>query len=83
MAKKNETPQEEVMQETPVVETEEVVETPQEEPAQAKVYKFTSSNKYLTVAHLGIQFREGKASTTNLEIAKALARVGGVELVED
>ena len=82
MAKKNETPQEEVKQETPVqdpVETTEQ-ETPQEE---VKVYKFTSSNKYLTVAHLGIQFREGKAETTNLEVARALAKVGGVDLVEE
>ena len=79
MAKKNETtPQEEVKQETPQEEVKQ--ETPQEE---VKVYKFTSGNKYLTVAHLGIQFRDGKAETTNLEVAKALAKVGGVELVEE
>lgn len=72
MAKKNETPQEEIKQETPA--------TPQEE---IKVYKFTSGNKYLTVAHLGIQFRDGKAETTNLEVARALAKVGGVDLVEE
>lgn len=60
------------------------VNTPvQEEPTQDKVYRFTSTNPYLTVAHLGIQFREGKAQTTNLNVAKALAKVGGVELVED
>ena len=50
---------------------------------QAKVYQFKSENPYLTVAYLGIQFREGKASTTSLGIAKALAKMGGVELIED
>ena len=60
---------------TPVQE-----ETKQED---VKVYKFTSTNPYLTVANLGIQFRQGKAETSNLDIARALARVGGVELVEE
>lgn len=62
------------------------VTTPvQAEPKQesVKVYRFTSVNPYLTVANLGIQFVEGKAETTNLNVARALARVGGVELVED
>jgi hypothetical protein len=64
------------------------VDTPVQEavkqaPVQTKVYKFKSTNPYLTVTALGIQFREGKAETTNLNIAKALAKVGGVELVED
>lgn len=69
MAKKTaETP----VQDTPVVKEKAV-----------KVYRFTSNNPYLTVANLGIQFRNGKAQTTNLEIAKALARVSGVEMVED
>jgi hypothetical protein len=60
------------------------VDTPvQAEPKAETVYRFTSINPYLTVAHLGIQFREGKAETSNVGIAKALAKVGGVELVED
>ena len=89
--KKATTPvQEDVKQETPVQEVE-TVETPQveeqaevqEDVKQEKVYRFTSTNPYLTVGNLGIQFREGKAQTSNLEVAKALAKVGGVELVED
>lgn len=52
-----------------------------EEPV--KVYKFKSENPYLTVANLGIQFKDGKAETSNLNVAKALAKVGGVELVEE
>lgn len=60
-----------------------VQENPKKDtPVQAKVYKFKSENPYLTVANLGIQFREGKAETNNLEVAKALARVGGVERIE-
>lgn len=84
MAKKNEAPQEEVKQETDVQASAEMQEqeAPQEE-VKAKTYKFTSNNKYLTVANLGIQFREGKAETTSLEVAKALAKVGGVEMVEE
>ena len=71
--------------ETPVMEPEVKTTPVKAEPKQenAKVYQFKSENPYLTVTHLGIQFREGKASTTNLEIAKALAKVGGVELVEE
>lgn len=80
-----ETPVEEnEMIETPVEET--VEETVQETPVEAEpvtVYKFKSVNPYLTVATLGIQFRKGYAETTNLNIARALAKVGGVELVED
>ena len=71
--------------ETPVMEPE-VTETPVMEEVkqeEAKVYKFKSENPYLTVAFLGVQFRKGKAETTNLEVAKALAKVGGVELVEE
>jgi hypothetical protein len=51
--------------------------------AEAKVYTFKSANKYLTCAHLGVQFIEGTATTTNLEIAKALVKIEGVELIED
>lgn len=55
--------------------------SPKQEPE--KVYKFKSENPYLTVADLGIQFRQGEAQTANLNIARALAKVSGVELVED
>lgn len=68
------------VQEDPTQETPVQAERKQE---RAKVYKFTSVNPYLTVANLGIQFREGKAETSNLNVARALAKVGGVELVED
>ena len=50
---------------------------------KAKVYTFKSVNKYLTCAHLGVQFIDGKATTENLEVAKALAKIEGVELVEE
>ena len=48
-----------------------------------KVYKFKSANKYLSCVALGVQFIDGKASTTNLEVARALAKIDGVTLVED
>lgn len=48
-----------------------------------KVYKFTSNNKFLTCAGLGIQFMDGKASTTNIEVAKELVKLDGVDLVEE
>lgn len=48
-----------------------------------KVYTFRSSNKFLTVSALKVQFIDGKATTTNLEVAKALATIDGVELIED
>ena len=69
---------------TPAVEEvkQEATETPAVEEVK-QVYKFKSTNPYLTVGNLGIQFRNGVATTSNLEIAKALAKVGGVELVED
>lgn len=51
--------------------------------AEAKVYHFTSKKKFLTCAGLGVQFMDGKASTNNLEVAKALVKIDGVELVED
>lgn len=67
------------------------IETPIEEQAVAgkaktegaKVYNFTSVNKYLSCYALGVQFINGKASTTNLEVAKALVKIEGVELVEE
>lgn len=54
------------------------------EKSEAKrVYKFSSDNKYLTCAALGIQFMNGKAETDNLEIAKALVKISGVTMIED
>lgn len=47
-----------------------------------KVYNFTSENPFLTVSSVGIQFVNGKASTTNLTVAKYLANLDGVALVE-
>ena len=49
----------------------------------AKVYKFTSENKFLSCLALGIQFIDGKASTNNLEVAKALVKIKGVALIEE
>lgn len=49
----------------------------------AKVYNFTSENKFLSCFALGVQFIDGKASTTNLEVAKALAKIAGVKLIEE
>ncbi len=51
--------------------------------AKKKVYKFISQNKYLTCTTLGVQFMNGKAETDNLEIAKELAKLSGVTLVEE
>ncbi len=53
-----------------------------ESKTENKVYNFISSNKFLTVASLGVQFIDGKASTDDLEVARALATIDGVELVE-
>ena len=51
--------------------------------SKEKVYNFTSENKYLSCYALGVQFIDGKASTTNLAVAKALVKIDGVELVEE
>ena len=61
----------------------ETKETKQAKKEEKKVYKFTSANKFLTCAGLGVQFINGKASTDNLAVAKALVKIKGVELVED
>lgn len=50
---------------------------------EVKIYRFTSKIKFLTCAALGVQFINGKATTTNLEVAKELAKIDGVDLVED
>ena len=61
------------------------VETPVQEtkPDAVKVYRFKAENPYLTVANLGVQFRGGFAETANLNVARALVRVGGVEMLEE
>ena len=51
--------------------------------ATEKVYNFKSVNKFLSCIALGVQFIDGTASTTNLEVARALAKIDGVTLVED
>ena len=48
-----------------------------------KVYKFTSKNKFLTCSAVGVQFIYGKAETTSLEVAKVLATLDGVTLIEE
>ena len=48
-----------------------------------KVYKFKSENPFLSVVSLGVQFINGNASTKDLAVARALARIDGVTLVED
>ena len=56
--------------------------TEAEAKQEEKVYNFTSSNKFLTVASLGVQFINGKASTKDITVARALATLYGVERVE-
>ena len=68
-----------------VTEANEATTAPAEainEP-EVKVYNFISENKYLTVTALGVQFMDGKASTTDLAVARALATIDGVERVKD
>lgn len=48
-----------------------------------KVYNFISANKFLTVTSLGVQFIDGKASVTDVAVARALATIDGVEHIED
>ena len=48
-----------------------------------KVYTFKSEDKFLSCVALGVQFINGTASTTKLEVARALAKIDGVTLVED
>lgn len=66
--------------------TEGAVSPEQEEKKEdkpKKVYHFTSENPYLTVSAVGVYFSNGKASTDNLTVAKYLAGLEGVELVEE
>lgn len=64
----------------PVQATEEIKV---EAKAEAKVYDLRSSNKYLTVSSLGVQFMAGKYSTTDPAVARALLEIDDVELIED
>lgn len=50
---------------------------------EAKVYNLRSSNKYLTVSSLGVQFMAGKYTTTDPAVARALLEIDDVELIED
>lgn len=59
-------------------ETAEVQEAPVK-----RVYELRSTNKFLTVSALGVQFMRGRYKTDNPAIAKALLNYEGVELVED
>lgn len=52
-------------------------------PTTEKVYAFKSENKYLSCASLGVQFIDGTFSTTNLAVARALAKIDGVTLIEE
>ena len=47
------------------------------------VYKFVSQNKFLTCTALGVQFMNGKAETKDLAVAKELAKISGVQMVEE
>ena len=61
-----------------------VTEEPKvEAKAKAKVYNLRSSNKYLTVSSLGVQFMAGKYSTTDPAVVRALMEIDGVDLNED
>lgn len=60
-----------------------VADTTQEAPVAEKVYKFQSENKFLTCTALGVQFVDGKAEVKSLEVAKALANIQGVTLIEE
>lgn len=73
----------EVKQEAEVkAEAKQETAVKEEKKTSDKVYRFTSDNKFLTCSALGIQFMNGKASTANLEVARALAKIDGVKLVE-
>lgn len=51
--------------------------------SKKKVYNLRSSNKFLTVGSLGVQFFNGKYSTTDPEEARALLTIDDVELIEE
>lgn len=83
---KNETLKKETPVENVQDQQDQNVQDPQTQKApevEEKAYKFVSSNKYLTVSSLGVQFVNGKATVTDLTVARALATIDGVTLVED
>lgn len=53
-----------------------------EAKTEAKTYTLRSSNKFLTVSELGVQFMGGKYVTSNPGIAKALLSYEGIELMD-
>lgn len=53
------------------------------EPVKEKVYKFTSESKFLSISFLGVQFINSYYETTNLSVARELAKVYGVSLIEE
>lgn len=74
---------EKATQESVQVTEEPKVEAKAEAKAEAKVYNLRSSNKYLTVSSLGVQFMAGKYSTTDPAVVRALMEIDGVDLNED
>ena len=52
------------------------------ETTKKKEYKLRSSNKYLTVGSLGVQFIKGVYTTSDPEVAKALMTIDDVDLDE-
>lgn len=62
---------------------EKATQEPTEVKAEAKTYALRSSNKYLTVSSLGVQFMAGKYSTADPAVARALMEIDGVDLIED
>lgn len=63
--------------------TQEPVQATETPKAEATVYNLRSSNKYLTVSSLGVQFMAGKYSTTDPAVVRALVELDGVDLIED
>lgn len=61
--------------------TAKAADTP--EKVSKRVYKLRSTNKFLTVSALGVQFMNGKFQTTDPAVAKALMDFAGVELEEE
>lgn len=53
---------------------EKAVQEPTEAKTEVKVYNLRSSNKYLTVSSLGVQFMAGKYTTTDPAVRKHLLR---------
>ena len=59
-----------------------MAEQVKETKTKEKVYKFRSANKWLTCVALGVQFVNGFAEVKSPAVAKELAKISGVELVE-